>query len=336
MNNNIPNNFNNGGGASGGAGNASNNISNPVVDNVNKQMMSGQGQGAVINPAGAMQGQSAVGINPGVMQGQQNVSMQGGVMQGQANRQEVQSDKVVVPGQVNSGINAYTMQYEAQTSNSGQVPNAPAGNGQRGSATAIGQVGSFQNNNMNLQGATSGVLSSSEGSLMGNKTNVVTGNNFGTPLAGDSKAPDNSQIKIPNSDNQFNSSAQDVRTNMPGSVGSNMATPTGDLSSNLPNNSFYNPPTSVVNNNVSSGGASTLTNQGNSTSTNNTSIGIKSAGVNQVGMSEVGAMEANQNSAVTDSNFANPPKKKFPLSIREMVLIGIALIGIVVVIIIYT
>ena len=67
---------------------------------------------------------------------------------------------------------------------------------------------------------------------------------------------------------------------------------------------------------------------------NNAINGIKPTGINK-GVSAVGQTEMNNPNA--QNNFQDfTPKKKFPLSKREMILVGIALVGIVVVIIMYT
>lgn len=65
---------------------------------------------------------------------------------------------------------------------------------------------------------------------------------------------------------------------------------------------------------------------------NNAISGIKPTSVSD-GISQVGQMEMNNRPQVNTSY--QPPKKKFPLSVREMVLVSIALIGVVVVVIMY-
>ena len=65
---------------------------------------------------------------------------------------------------------------------------------------------------------------------------------------------------------------------------------------------------------------------------NNAINGIKPTSMSD-GVSQVGQMEMNNKSQVNTSY--QPPKKKFPLSVREMILVSIALIGVVVVVIMY-
>lgn len=65
---------------------------------------------------------------------------------------------------------------------------------------------------------------------------------------------------------------------------------------------------------------------------NNAINGIKPTSMSD-GVSQIGQMEMNNNSQVNTSY--QPPKKKFPLSVREMILVSIALIGVVVVVIMY-
>ncbi len=65
---------------------------------------------------------------------------------------------------------------------------------------------------------------------------------------------------------------------------------------------------------------------------NNAINGIKPTSMSD-GVSQVGQMEMNNKPQVNTSY--QPPKKKFPLSVREMILVSIALIGVVVVVIMY-
>ena len=51
-------------------------------------------------------------------------------------------------------------------------------------------------------------------------------------------------------------------------------------------------------------------------------------------MSQVGQTELNSSNQINQA-YQEPAKKKFPLSTREMILVGIAIIGIIVVIIMY-
>ena len=83
------------------------------------------------------------------------------------------------------------------------------------------------------------------------------------------------------------------------------------------------------------GQINSMNNQNVNPSSISSGTGIQPTGNNQNGVSLVGQTNASEQTIVPDMDM-NKPKKKFPLSVREMVLIGIALIGIVVVIIIYT
>ena len=92
-------------------------------------------------------------------------------------------------------------------------------------------------------------------------------------------------------------------------------------SKNIPNNQ-------IINNNQNP-----ATEIGSTKDVNNAINGIKPTSIG-TGISQVGQTELNSTNQINQA-YQEPKKKKFPLSTREMILVGIALIGIIVVIIMY-
>ena len=314
MNNNMPNNFNNNNNINSGNGNQ---ISNPQIDRINEQLMGGQ---------------STVGNGPSIMQGMSNVNQTGNVMQGMNNPQNnsniIKQDKPQqampeMPGQNHSGINAYTMQYE-------QTPKQEQNQS---------NVGISQTNNYNAM-------------------NNMTNNNYNPNNLNNSQMPVNdiNRINNPQTINQnLNNNVMNNSLNNQFGYQNNISNNSNTIN-NMRNESVTNNPDEFINNNSNQNMAYMNNNMAgeqplpkndpqnnigpNPTLNNYNSVGgIKptSTGTSQVGISQVGQTEMNHQAMATDIKLDEPKKKKkFPLSTRETVLVAIALIGIVVVIIMYT
>ena len=295
MNNNMPNNFNNNGGP-----NPNNNIPNPMADRANEQMIQGQsviGQGPSI-----MQGQGGVNT-PGVMQGQSNVVNAPGIMQGTLAGAKPEQPNVM-PGQGNSGINAFTMQSEPQGQNTpgGTMPNLnnepmPNVGGGPKPSEPLANPNTIVTPNIPNQGPNN-FGSNPMNNQMGNQGNINGVNNI---LQNGPTVPNQNMNNIPNVPNQgLNTMNQPIN---------NMGNVNTTNNQNIPSSN----PNFGINNNS----------------------GIKPTPTSNVGMSPVGQTEVNHQAMPTDINIEEPKKKKFPLSTREMILVGIALIGVIVVIIMY-
>ena len=282
MNNNMPNNFNN--------GEPINNnpvMPNPVVDNANSQLMGGQGLSQSV--PNVMQGVPNIQNEGSVMQGVNNVPNIPNVMQGNVAPEPAVPEPPVMPGQGNSGINAYTMQQtEPQHEEPGVVsiptfaPNIPE-------PPVEPQIPNVP-----------------EPPVMPNPSMPnpmpeppVMPNN---PLSNPAGIPDVNIIGEPVVPNQ-----------VPEPPINNM--PTNNIIGNEQQNVNMVPPVNNI------GMTPNPMNQ----------IGepMPSQGISQVGQTELNSLDNNY------TEMPEMPEKKFPLSVREMVLIGIALIGIVIVLIVY-
>lgn len=354
MNNNMPNNFNNG----GGMNNNPNGVSNPKVDNANRQTMSGQGGAASVN-SNVMQGQSGMVNNPGVMQGVSNVPREAGIMQGQA-VSDNNNQTVVVPGQGHSGVNNYTMQYEGagnaqgtgnfQNNNVNNVPTSNPSNFNgpvNGSTIPSTSANNFNNSNDGIKPIAKDINIPKGVGLQNNQVNNVS--SFNAPNNGVSsnigQVPNNmnnsgmvnsqngnnfskNMASNPNGGNNLNNNMTSNANQNNNTIGNQNVNNTGAINQNAK-------PNSVGSSNNYFGQINSMNNQNVNPSSISSGTGIQPTGNNQNGVSLVGQTNASEQTIVPDMDM-NKPKKKFPLSVREMVLIGIALIGIVVVIIIYT
>lgn len=331
MNNNMPNNFNNGGNNPMGNG-----VPNPV-ENAAKQDLMG-GQNAVGNSPSVMQGMPNVQNGPGAMQGVGAVPNTPNIMQGGAAPKPAPA--VGMPGQEHSGINAMTMQKEEAKKDSPEVVSIPnfASNIPEPPAA---QPGVIQTPNP-VSGPTPGPMPSPNPN-----PNPVLGSNLG-PMPGPTPNPSVSMPnQIGNPTNPLNNTI-----NM-----SNVNEPKPPVSPAVPNaiggNVIGGPiPNSIgqVNNQTMNGAPSDNMNQMNRPQNtigmvppapnngpkdlNDIMPSINAPGIN-TGASQIGTADTSplDNDMV---EMPDMPEKKFPLSTREMILIGIALVGIVAVIIMYT
>lgn len=319
MNNNMPNNFNNNGGQN------LNNMPNPMADRANEQMV--QGQSAVGQGPNVMQGQGGVNT-PGVMQSQNGVNAPGIMQGGPAGAKPEQPN--VMPGQGNSGINAFTMESETPRQNTpggaipnlnnGPMPNIVGGPKVNEPVPSQGQntigIPNVPNQEPNNIGAPSipnpGVNNAGPNPMnnqMGNQGVNVQGINQGSQI-GLNNAPQNGPI-MPNQNPVSNT------PNVNPNPSVNNMNQTVNTMGNVNPANTQNVPTSNPNFGI------------------NNNSGIKPTPTSNVGMSPVGQTEVNHQAMPTDINIEEPKKKKFPLSTREMILVGIALVGVIVVIIMY-
>ena len=144
MNNNIPNNFDN------GMSNTNNFNNDPMIAQANEQLVGGQS--SVGNGPDLMQGMQNTQNNGNIMQGFSNVQNPNGVMQGTV--EEIPNNNtMVMPGQVNSGINNYTMSVETpqQEANEINVPQEPINEmPQVDNAPSFNETPTIQDNQMNI------------------------------------------------------------------------------------------------------------------------------------------------------------------------------------------
>lgn len=331
MNNNMPNGLNNNLGG------------NSPLNKVNEDLV--QGQSNVGNEGGLMQGIPNATNESNIMQGTPGVQNPNGISQGISLEPE---NNAVMPGQGHSGINAYTMQYQEPVANEGNsAPEVNNSNNPFLSKMVTDQP--VNNLNINEQQVNNNIPNPFEGSVM-QGLNQNLGNNI--PPVMNEETPEN------------------VNQNVNNPLGNNIIAPVinqnlenGNISTtNTLNNNVVNDPLMGANmTNMASPNQQSVVMQGpidnniNNNQTNsignidqpnmsnsigganyNSVGGINPTGVNQVGLSQVGQTEMNHQALSTDIVLDEPKKKKFPLTIRETILVAIALIGIVVVIIMYT
>lgn len=282
MNNNMPNNFNNG----LPNNNPVNNVPNVAQNTANQQLMGGQS--TIGNQPNVMQGVPNVQNENGVAQGIGNVQNTPNIMQGSVAPEVKPEESVSIPGQGNSGINAFNMAKEQPKEEPGVVsipsfaPNIPE--------TPAPQM---PNQNMNVNQMPNNPLN----------------NQIGTP-----------DLNLVNEPIMPNAQQQPINQNLNGIV-NEMPINNGMPINNEMQNINMAPPVNNIGINPEPAPLNSLNNQ----------IGEPSAnqGISQVGQTELNSM-ANDMAEMPEM-----PEKKFPLSVREMVLIGIALVGIVVVLIVY-
>ena len=322
MNNNMPNNFNNGIPNNGGNNSMGGGVPNPTQNAAKEQLMGGQS--AVGNGPSVMQGAPGVQNTPGAMQGVGSVSNTPNVMQGApAPKPEMGP---AMPGQGNSGINAMTMQKEEVKKDSPDVVSIPnfASNIPEPPAAPQPQFGVVQTPN---------------------------------PMPGPNPMPNaNMPNQIGNPDGPLNNTM-----NMP-----NINGPKPPASNTIGGNVIGGPTPNTIGGNIIGGQTQNTIGQVNNQNLN----GLPSDNMNQMNKPQntIGMVPPAPNPAPKDLNDTMPsintpginsgasqigtadtssldndvvempdmPEKKFPLSTREMILIGIALVGIVAVIIMYT
>ena len=348
MNNNMPNNFNNG---------IPNNNPKPTNNFVGgpeqaaKEQLAG-GQSTVGNGPSVMQGMPNVQNNRGVMQGTDNAINTPGVMQGNS-MQDKSNTAPVMPGQGNSGINAFTMQKEEPAKNGSpevvsipnfapNMPEAPKPNptvppiqNPNGIGNPMPNINQRVNNGMPLNNDISMSMPEANkeplNKIEENTRETQIGLNVNKPIADQSKVSETSTIQTPNNlgqgNNQnlnnfpFNNVNQMGHQNEVNGQGLN---PTNQPTINQPiNNESMN--SQAINSKVMQPSAMN--------NTNNSMVGDANRNASSA-TSQIGQTVPNSlNNDVVE--MPNAPEKKFPLSTREMILIGIALIGIVAVIIVY-
>lgn len=342
MNNNMPNNFNNG---------MPNN--NPVNGGLNPQQQAKEqlvgGQSAVGNGPSVMQGQPNVQNDRGVMQGMANVPNTPGVMQGNAmpNKPEVPP---VMPGQNHSGINAVTMQKEEVKKDEPGVVSIP-----NFDAAAPEPPKPAQPNP--AQGPKPTPMNNMNQSMNNNPMNQINTPNIGPsvneikPVEPVKPEPINDNVGI-NSMNQVgaNPSNNSVMQNEPveqkkplsdNVIGNNSINQAPNPMEQVNNQNLNNFPFENINQmnepKPQSTMGSTMNNQnviGNAPKDLNDPLtGGANNNLNR-GMSQVGVTQMN-NSENDVVEMPETPTKKFPLSTREMILIGVALVGIIAVVIMY-
>ena len=362
MNNNMPNNFNNG--VSGGLGannfnnnqgnlEPNNNFVNPAVEKANEQMMGGQSQ--VGNGPSVMQGMADVNKEQGAMQGVNNVQNKPGIMQGnsmpnQNTLNQSVSSQPVMPGQTNSGINSYTMQNEPKDKTNSEVLSIPGFSASNNNVAGPQQSVNVPNfNNVNVpnqpvsnqnvpnQNHVDQVKVPNMGGIQAPNNNINNvynqnvnqQNSVNRPLEPQPNNFDNNygQSSLKNNSNGVNNTNNAPKTEIK-NMNENFK------SMNSLNQSNMTKPNNVSNQQMANNNQSSTIEKGNVSSLNNTVGGIKPTSIGS-SVSQVGQTESNSINQM-NQGYQVPPKKKFPLSVREMVLIGIAIIGIVVVIIMYT
>lgn len=354
MNNNMPNNFNNG---LGNSNPEPNNVNNPMVDKANEQLIGGQS--TVGNGPSVMQGMPNVQNERGVMQGIAGVSNGPTVMQGQPSS-TTPNQNMGMPGQFNSGINSQTMQVETpkketpgvvsipgfdalETANPVVNPtlgNTPFPNPQ--APREIPNVAPTQpiNNEIKIPNMLN------DQNVVNNQINEPV-NSIGTEQKQEPQilgtVPKLDQNPVTTNPNLNNVNANTLNNGINSQVGLEQKQEPqiiGTAPKLEQNSALTTPSNNIRKSNIvgNINNSSANVNQGITTPNNtinkevNSSIGIKPTSIGG-GISQVGQTEMNSN---VQMGYQEPPKKKFPLSVREMVLIGIALIGIVVVIIMYT
>lgn len=354
INNNIPGNFNNGMTSTG-----SNNFNNPIASEANRQMAGGQSQ--IGNGPNVIQGIPNVQNERGIAQGMSEVQNNSGIMQGNNMTNQNMQAKAQMPGQTNSGINSYTMQKEEPTKTNPKVvsipsfgepvqnqnmpnyPQNPIPNPGMQNPNSIGQMPNqnIQNevkipNMDNFQNQINNIP---------NPNNIPNNNNYNpnnnNNNLGQSIKPNNQQVNNLNNIEATNTNNQ-IATQMNNRNNPNPAEPQKSQIMGIPSNNkpLENQNNSNIQKDIKQSNKIPTTNPniiseiGNTRDLNNAIGGIKPTNTNS-GISQVGQTEINSFSQ-TDTGFQEPKKRKFPLSVREMILIGIALVGIVVVIIMYT
>lgn len=353
MNNDAGNNFNPNVGNNG-----------PVVDPVQNGAAANLmgGQGGPVN-SNIMEGQTGVVPTPGAFQGVSDVPNQPDMNLGATVNPVPEAN--VMPGQENSGVNAFTMQAEPQPSMPNVEPSVPNANPivdtpampEQGSAvnptldnTGVIDMPTMNSapenpvpespalNNALLGGAApvntdlnAGNINDPMNSGMA-PANDMPSNDFQVPGANDMNNQIGAQPMDANTAPTDNMSSTDFQ--MPGVP--NMNNQIGDqnmqpMNNNEPNNfgmaNGMNNPAPMqqpMNNNII----------GDNSMQNN--IGQN----NGMGGNQIGDMGSMNNNPVPDANQNQDPnngydfqqEKKFPLSVREIVLVSIAIVGIVVVI----
>lgn len=350
MNNNMPNNFNNG---------MPNNNPKPVNNFVGgpeqaaKEQLVG-GQSAVGNGPSVMQGMPNVQTDRGVMQGASNVPNTPGVMQGSPmpNRPNVAP---VMPGQGNSGINAFTMQKEEPVKNdspevvsipnfASNIPDAPKPNPV---VPPVQNPNGIGNPMPNINQPVNNGIPSSNGA-MPNQVNAPSLGNSVSPM----NMPEINKDPLPKKEVPSVQSQMTLNNDRVNEPSVNQAPNTSGQVNNQGLNSFpLNNMNQMGKQNDVNGQMPNINQPVNSQPINNQPMGnqpvnnrvMSNPAVNNGNTAMVDGVNTNpstgikQASPVATSSLNNDvvempdmPEKKFPLSTREMILVGLALVAIIV------
>ena len=329
MNNNMPNNFNNGMPNNGGNTPMGNSMPNPVENAAKEQLVGGQS--TVGNGPSVMQGMPNVGSPAGAMQGVGSVQNNPNVMQGGPVPNVKPEPVSTLPGQNHSGVNAVTMQKEEVKKDAPEVVAIP------NFASNIPERSVPQQPNV---GPTPNVTNVNPAPTVNQNMNVPN------PMGVNPGVNVPNQIGNPNNNSVNNNPMPKPAPSTTNVIGANIPSP----ATTFPNNSAANQlssfePENVSSNNMNSiggpkpqsiGAVPPTANGFNSTNGLNNGVNEPNnlngpmnenvdSGISQIGTSDMGSMD----------DEIEMPTRKFPLSVREMVLIGIALIGIVIVVIKY-
>ena len=333
MNNGMPNNFNN----SNLGGN------DPLANQAASNLMGGQSDTpSNVNP---MMGEDVI-PTPSAFQGLSNVTPEPSVMQGNATPNVV--DVPSMPGQGNSGVNAFTMQSEPMNntdnvmSNNDVVGQAPVNNmNAQNSFDAFDRINAevINNDPANMNQAD---LTASLNNQVMNDGGINTAPALNSTLLGAGNIPSdatidsvNMQENVMQSEPNFNQAPQDVvqpepnfnqmpQNNLDNNFGGGSA-----LDSGVNNSNGFAAPAAPQNMDNNIGGN---TDFGMNQPNMNNQIGQPQAN-NQIG--DVNMVNSMMGSAASEpvgaqqQNFGYEQQKKFPLSVREIVLIAIALIGVI-------
>lgn len=191
-----------------------------------------------------------------------------------------------------------------------------------------GITGNNQNNNLN---------SGFNNNISNNANNNLTGQNSTIPNTENQNRPLENKILENNLNEPHINNMNQVETPVQANTINNLnkvepqTTPSIEKQSPILNAQQKQkdiPSNQIINNNQKP-----TTEIGSTRDLNNAINGIKPTSIGS-GMSQVGQTELNSSNQINQA-YQEPAKKKFPLSTREMILVGIAIIGIIVVIIMY-
>lgn len=217
-----------------------------------------------------------------------------------------------------------------------QVGNGVVGDSVSSSVNSLGNIGSY---------GTSSINPNTSSNVSGTYDNDKKPDTVSIPKSTGMDSLNNTSGGL---NNNFNNNLNSNYNNTSNNVNSSVSTGIGSMnnsSSNVNNSGLnsINNDSGINSNSNNIGGVKSKrpepmfrdNNQdmiGSTRDLNNAINGIKPTSMSD-GVSQVGQMEMNNKPQVNTSY--QPPKKKFPLSVREMILVSIALIGVVVVVIMY-
>lgn len=326
-----------------------------------------QGTPKINNEQGVMQGVGAVRNEPGIMQGsniQNQNSASQNIMPGQhnsgINNYTMQKEEKPNPGVVNiPGFNNSTSNptntmpnnmANVNNPNFNNVPNQNVPNQNNINEVKIPNMNNIPNQNNNISNNQNNIYN--QGINQQNSINEIgksQANTFENSFNNNQVGQVPNQVQ--NQNNFTENKPKDPNYNQINSTNISNTTPKTEIKgideiNNQTN--FQNPNNIQKTNNIQnqqpkqnntptepiiSNNQNQTTEIGSTRDLNNAINGIKPTSIGS-GISQVGQTELNSANQM-NQGYQEPPKKKFPLSVREMVLVAIALIGIVVVIIMY-